>query len=506
MLSLVILIFFSSLHHTTSLPPNATLSGCLNTFSCGTLRNISYPFTGGERPSYCGPPQFHLSCRSDSPELKISSLSYRVLQLDQDEKVLTLARSDLWGETCTREFLNSSFDLNIFNYSRGTEVLNLMYACIATTAIWPTPSNLFYCEFNGTRYDSYSLIGPVPRDPILDLVKCHASVQVPIFESEANRLKGNRSLLSEVLMKGFNMSYTNPYDDDCAECLGSGGLCGFDSDFGIPICICGDKLCPESGSNSKGKVIGVAVGVAAFVGILLVGLLFLVFRRRKRIAEESKNKELFVPHSSGGGGTSTTSMSRSVPSYASSNVESLHKSFYFGVQVFDYAELEEATDNFNSSMELGDGGFGVVYYGKLKDGRAVAVKRLYESNFKRVEQFKNEIEILAKLRHTNLNHELVELVDPYLGFERDPAIRRMITTVAELAFRCLQQDRDLRPSMNEVLNVLRGIQKDEYGQQDSEVVDIRADEVIPLKKFPPPLSPDSVADKWVSSSTTSNSS
>lgn len=37
---------------------------------------------------------------------------------------------------------------------------------------------------------------------------------------------------------------------------------------------------------------------------------------------------------------------------------------YFGVPLFTYSELLEATDNFNESKELGDGGFGTVYYGK----------------------------------------------------------------------------------------------------------------------------------------------
>uniref|UniRef100_A0A0V0IUM5 Putative ovule protein n=1 Tax=Solanum chacoense TaxID=4108 RepID=A0A0V0IUM5_SOLCH len=46
--------------------------------------------------------------------------------------------------------------------------------------------------------------------------------------------------------------------------------------------------------------------------------------------------------------------------------------------------------------------FGTVYYGKLKDGREVAVKRLYEHNCKRMQQFVNEIEILTRLRHNNL--------------------------------------------------------------------------------------------------------
>ncbi|KAM3328470.1 LEAF RUST 10 DISEASE-RESISTANCE LOCUS RECEPTOR-LIKE PROTEIN KINASE-like 1.1 [Capsicum galapagoense] len=75
---------------------------------------------------------------------------------------------------------------------------------------------------------------------------------------------------------------------------------------------------------------------------------------------------------------------------------------YFGVPVFSYSELEEATNDFSSSRVLGDGGFGTVYYGKLKDGREVAVKRLYEHNCKRMQQFVNEIAILTRLRHNNL--------------------------------------------------------------------------------------------------------
>ncbi|KHN29806.1 Putative serine/threonine-protein kinase [Glycine soja] len=82
--------------------------------------------------------------------------------------------------------------------------------------------------------------------------------------------------------------------------------------------------------------------------------------------------------------------------------DSMTDRIFFGVPVFSYKELQEATNNFDHKTKLGEGGFGSVYYGKLQDGREVAVKHLFEHNYKRVQQFMNEIEILTHLRHRNL--------------------------------------------------------------------------------------------------------
>lgn len=71
--------------------------------------------------------------------------------------------------------------------------------------------------------------------------------------------------------------------------------------------------------------------------------------------------------------------------------------------------------------------------------------------------------------------EFCELVDPSLGFQSDDGLKRMIISVAELAFHCLQGDKELRPSMSEVLEVLQriGNWKDEpAGNIDLESINV----------------------------------
>ncbi|KAK3125237.1 hypothetical protein QOZ80_7BG0602150 [Eleusine coracana subsp. coracana] len=70
--------------------------------------------------------------------------------------------------------------------------------------------------------------------------------------------------------------------------------------------------------------------------------------------------------------------------------------------VIDLSTLRIATENFNEGNKLGEGGFGVVYKGILPNDQEIAVKRLSESSRQGIEELKNELLLVAKLRHKNL--------------------------------------------------------------------------------------------------------
>lgn len=78
---------------------------------------------------------------------------------------------------------------------------------------------------------------------------------------------------------------------------------------------------------------------------------------------------------------------------------------------FKYKELKEATNNFHVSMILGQGGFGIVYRGTLRDtdhanstktSAEIAVKKFSRDNIKGKDDFMAELTIIHRLRHKNL--------------------------------------------------------------------------------------------------------
>ncbi|XP_058073080.1 G-type lectin S-receptor-like serine/threonine-protein kinase At1g11330 isoform X2 [Magnolia sinica] len=70
--------------------------------------------------------------------------------------------------------------------------------------------------------------------------------------------------------------------------------------------------------------------------------------------------------------------------------------------LFSFHSIVAATGNFCTANKLGEGGFGPVYKGVLPGGQEIAVKRLSKSSGQGLEEFKNEVKLIAKLQHRNL--------------------------------------------------------------------------------------------------------
>ncbi|KAG2565575.1 hypothetical protein PVAP13_7NG121700 [Panicum virgatum] len=136
----------------------------------------------------------------------------------------------------------------------------------------------------------------------------------------------------------------------------------------------------QRGRKNKLWSIGVAVPLLA---ILLCCITFLWVRRRKKGNVSLQDK---------------AGMDRTEENALVWRIEEKSSGF----TLFDLSQLQRATENFSEGNRLGRGGFGPVYKGQLSDGQEIAVKRLASHSGQGFTEFRNEVELIAKLQHTNL--------------------------------------------------------------------------------------------------------
>ncbi|XP_020214104.1 cold-responsive protein kinase 1 [Cajanus cajan] len=126
----------------------------------------------------------------------------------------------------------------------------------------------------------------------------------------------------------------------------------------------------KGGSSKKGVIIGGVVGGVGLVVILLA--LFALLRRYKKPKKAPRGDIL--------GATELK-----------------------GPETYRYKGLKSATKNFSDENKLGEGGFGDVYKGTLKNGKVVAVKKLILGHSRKIdEQFESEVKLISNVHHKNL--------------------------------------------------------------------------------------------------------
>ncbi|KAL6207029.1 hypothetical protein ACLB2K_024274 [Fragaria x ananassa] len=145
---------------------------------------------------------------------------------------------------------------------------------------------------------------------------------------------------------------------------------------------------------------------------------------------------------------------------------------------FDLNSIVVATDNFSISNKLGEGGFGSVYKGLLANGQEVAVKRLSMDSRQGLEQFKNEVMVIANLQHRNL----VRLYGCCIDSEEKMLIYEYLPNKS-LDFFIFGKSRSLSMDWKQRFNIINGISRGVlYLHQDSRLKiihrDIKASNVL----------------------------
>ncbi|ESQ47702.1 hypothetical protein EUTSA_v10020310mg [Eutrema salsugineum] len=149
----------------------------------------------------------------------------------------------------------------------------------------------------------------------------------------------------------------------------------------------------KQGGIGAGGIAGICVGV--LVALLLISFVVCYGYRKSK----SKNGLLSssIPLSSKADQGSAISLqssdlvgTRATPGIAAISVD---KSVEFTLE-----ELAKATDNFNLSFKIGQGGFGAVYYAELR-GEKAAIKKM---DMEASKQFLAELKVLTRVHHVNL--------------------------------------------------------------------------------------------------------
>ncbi|KAI3433079.1 uncharacterized protein J3R85_007277 [Psidium guajava] len=355
------------------------------------------PFPSSSAPPYpfsaspgCGHPSFQIRCASPHSLLSINGLAFSLLRYDPNSSSLTLS---------PRPTPQPS---SLHNCSSSPPPPRFSAIPSRTISLSGSPFRV-----SDSSCSRLSVLRPCPPPNLPNCSRCPWEcklIKSPIHllrdcGSNAHRFSFQQGCqadvlgyLDNVLNFGIEVEFDSAQDSyfaSCPACLADGGVCGFNSSDPGKQFICfrsQSRISPPwFRRRNPNRVASLGLIFALTCLLLLFSGIVAIFRSRRLGASSSSEEDPTVVF-----------LRR-------------HRSASLLPPVFTYEELEESTDRFDPRRKIGDGGFGSVFLGRLRDGRTVAVKHLHKHHNAAAaarafstKLFCNEILILSSIDHPNL--------------------------------------------------------------------------------------------------------
>ncbi|XP_047328618.1 systemin receptor SR160-like [Impatiens glandulifera] len=297
-----------------------------------------------------------------------------------------------------------------FNHNGSLIFLDLSYNGLGGS-IPKELSSTFYLSVLNLGHNDLS--GQIP--PELGSMKF-----VAILDLSYNKLNGSipqsltgLALLSEVDLSNNNLSglipQSAPFDTfPDYRFSNNSGLCGY------PLSACGSgSRANSTGQHGKSRRRPASLAASVAMGLLfallcIFAIIIVIIEIKKRRKRREVALEAYMDggrgHNSNSGNTNTAWKLTGAREALSINLSTFEKP----LRKLTFADLLEATNGFHDNTLIGSGGFGDVYKAQLKDGSAVAIKKLIHISGQGDREFMAEMETIGKIKHRNLV--------PLLGF------------------------------------------------------------------------------------------
>ncbi|KAL9231314.1 hypothetical protein vseg_006555 [Gypsophila vaccaria] len=240
--TIIILILALTSFPTTLCQQNQKFNTCSQTFNCGNITGLSYPFYGQDRPQYCGHPKFELlGCNQSAQPVQMMILSQKfyVVGINITSSIMNVSREDYYkGTGCPSTLANITIDFSIFQYTSADTNISLFSDCASKCRTYP-------CPLGGGKVNPICFMTEkmIIQNNISDIT-CPKYLFLPVHTSDNMAMDAEQGFLPTASQNGFELKWSAD-NVLCEKCFYSGGQCGHDTKLNKFVCLCpNDSTCP----------------------------------------------------------------------------------------------------------------------------------------------------------------------------------------------------------------------------------------------------------------------